>query len=97
VRIRHASTKIFNVDAKQKTRYSGNLATGMTIDNNLARMEKERETFSFECQNHARFPAGLRQITFIVGRLVRRLRNLGQFLKRRINEVRYPCRETFRT
>jgi len=59
----------------------------MTIDNNLARMEKERETFSFECQNQARFPAGLRQITFIVGWLVRRLRNLGQFLKRRINEV----------
>lgn len=52
------STKTFNV--KQKMRYSRNLASGTTINNNLAREGSGLYvTFSFGCRNYACFPAGI--------------------------------------
>lgn len=56
---RESYQNFFNVHARQKTCYSGNLAT--RIDNNFAPSKRGiyiiYVTFSFECQNQARFPA----------------------------------------
>jgi len=56
-------TNIFYVHARQKTCYSGNLRPRESIIISCPQRERERErereryvTFSFECQNHVRFP-----------------------------------------